>query len=65
MKKLVPIQKANKNMTDRSKRKAVKLVISHKKECEDFVGIDLVNEWIGEMDKLLENQNLKLLSIYE
>lgn len=57
-------KKANKKvMTDAEvKRKAVKLVISHmkKKISEDFVGIDLVNEWIGEMDKLLENPEFEI-----
>jgi type III secretory pathway component EscV len=44
------------------KRKAVKLVISHmkKKMAQEFVGIDLVNEWIEEMDKLLQSEEFEL-----
>ena len=44
------------------KRKAVKLVISHmkKKVSQEFVGADLVNEWISDMEKLLENSEFEL-----
>ena len=45
------------------KRKAVKLVISHmkKKVAQEFVGADHVNEWITDMDKLLENSEFELI----
>ncbi|OPZ94578.1 MAG: hypothetical protein BWY74_00458 [Firmicutes bacterium ADurb.Bin419] len=47
---------------DEVKRKAVKLVISHmkKKISQEFVGAEHVNEWIGNMDKLLENSEFNL-----
>lgn len=47
---------------DDVKRKAVKLVISHmkKKISQEFVGSEHVNEWIGNMDKLLGNSEFKL-----
>lgn len=65
------MRKANSNsskaskrvMTDvEVKRKAVKLVISHmkKKIAQEFVGIELVNEWIEEMDKLLESPEFEI-----
>lgn len=45
------------------KRKAVKLVISHmkKKVSQEFVGADHVNEWITDMDRLLENSEFELI----
>ena len=45
------------------KRKAVKLVISHmkKKVSQEFVGADHVNEWITDMDKLLESSEFELV----
>ncbi len=45
------------------KRKAVKLVISHmkKKVSQEFVGADHVNEWITNMDKLLESSEFELV----
>jgi len=58
--------KTNKNkkvMTDAEvKRKAVKLVISHmkKKISQDFVGVELVKEWIEEMDKLLAKPEFEI-----
>ncbi len=47
---------------DAAKRKAVKLVISHmkKKISQEFVGAEHVNEWIGNMDKLLDNSEFNL-----
>lgn len=44
------------------KRKAVKLVISHmkKKVSQEFIGVEHVNEWIGDMDKILENSEFNL-----
>lgn len=44
------------------KRKAVKLVISHmkKKVSQEFIGAEHVNEWMGDMDKLLENSEFNL-----
>ncbi|AEV67881.1 hypothetical protein Clocl_1220 [Acetivibrio clariflavus DSM 19732] len=50
-------------MTDAEvKRKAVKLVISHmkKKISQDFVGVELVKEWIEEMDKLLAKPEFEI-----
>lgn len=45
------------------KRKAVKLVISHmkKKVSQEFFGADHVNEWIVDMDKLLDNSEFNLV----
>ncbi|MCX8129377.1 MAG: hypothetical protein N3I35_04660 [Clostridia bacterium] len=44
------------------KRKAVKLVISHlkKKVPNEFVGSDHLEEWVGEMEKVLENPEFNL-----
>ncbi|MFZ5989990.1 MAG: hypothetical protein ACOYWZ_23070 [Bacillota bacterium] len=45
------------------KRKAVKLVISHlkKKVSKDFIGLEHVQEWIGEMENLLEKPEFELI----
>ena len=45
------------------KRKAVKLVISHmkKKVSQEFFDADHVNEWIVDMDKLLDNSEFNLV----
>ncbi|GAE87058.1 hypothetical protein [Acetivibrio straminisolvens] len=44
------------------KRKAVKLVISHlkKKIAKEYAGSELVQEWVGEMEKLLEKNEFEL-----
>ncbi|WP_010251680.1 hypothetical protein [Acetivibrio cellulolyticus] len=52
-----------KELTDAEvKRKAVKLVISHmkKKISQEFIGSEHVNEWIGDMDKLLDSSEFNL-----
>ena len=56
-------QAKGRTLTDEAvKRKAVKLVISHmkKKVSQDFVGAQHVNEWIENMDKLMENSEFNL-----
>lgn len=49
------------------KRKAVKLVIAHlkKKVAVDFMGSDIVNEWIENMEKLLEKPEFNLVEYIE
>ena len=57
--------KSNKKiMTDAEvKRKAVKLVICHmkRKVPQEFFGAEHINEWILEMDKLLDNSEFNLV----
>lgn len=49
------------------KRKAVKLVIAHlkKKVAGDFLGSDNINEWISNMEKLLEKPEFNLIEYIE
>lgn len=49
------------------KRKAVKLVISHlkKKISREFVGSDHIQEWITEIEKLLEKQDFNIREYLE
>ena len=49
------------------KRKAVKLVIAHlkKKLNRDFIGSEYVNEWISNMEKLLEKPEFVILEYIE
>lgn len=45
------------------KRKAVKLVIVHlkKKVSKEFVGSEYVNEWLAQMDKLLQKEEFNVI----
>ncbi|NLL07294.1 MAG: hypothetical protein GX270_16315 [Clostridiaceae bacterium] len=64
MKKASSSKANSKIMTDAEvKKRAVKLVISHmkKKVAQEFVGAVHVNEWIKEMDELLEKPEFELV----
>ncbi len=49
------------------KRKAVKLVIVHlkKKVAKEFLGSDHINEWIADIEKLLEKQEFNIIEYIE
>jgi hypothetical protein len=59
---------SKKVMTDLDlKKKAVKLVIAHlkKKATEKVIGLDNLNEWVAEMDKLLQKPEFNILEYLE
>lgn len=59
---------AKKVQTDADiKRKAVKLVIAHlkKKVAKEFIGSEHVNEWVEEMEKLLEKPEFNIIEYIE
>lgn len=49
------------------KRKAVKLVIVHlkKKVAKEFLGSEHINEWITDIEKLLEKQEFNIIEYIE
>ena len=49
------------------KRKAVKLVIAHlkKKVSKEFLGSEHINNWISEMEKLLEKPEFNMVEYIE
>lgn len=49
------------------KRKAVKLVIAHlkKKVAGEFIGSDHINDWIADMEKLLEKPEFTMIEYIE
>lgn len=49
------------------KRKATKLVVTHlgKKIPEDFIGTELIHEWISKMEELLKKEEFELKEYIE
>ncbi len=49
------------------KRKAVKLVIVHlkKKVSKEFLGSEHINEWVADMEKLLEKSEFNIIEYIE
>jgi hypothetical protein len=49
------------------KRKAVKLVIAHlkKKIAKEFLGSEHINDWVAEMEKLLEKPEFNIVEYIE
>lgn len=49
------------------KRKAIKLVIAHlkKKVSQEFLGSEYVNEWIDDMDVLLQKKEFEMIEYIE
>lgn len=61
-------KRQKKVLTDNDvKKKAVKLVISHlkKKVAVEYMGQELIQEWIVEMDKLLEQEEFNMVDYIE
>jgi len=61
-------KRQKKVLTDNDvKKKAVKLVISHlkRKITQNYMGSELLREWIEEMDKLLEKEEVELSEYIE
>ncbi len=61
-------KRQKKVLTDNDvKKKAVKLVISHlkRKITQNYMGSELLREWIEEMDKLLEKEEFELSEYIE
>lgn len=56
-----------KNLNDLDvKRKAVKLVIAHlrKKVSKEYMGIEYLIDWLGEMDELLNREDFDIKEYY-